>query len=1784
MADKAIFEIVVTDKGLKVTQKNIDGLGKSVQKTNEKVKEATETSKDYYDKQNKGVIGTANSTKSFSKLQQTIGGSNGLVAAYAGLAANAFAVSAAFNALNRAAQAEILMQGLVEQGARAGRTLTVLSRQIKGITRDSISSAEAMQATALASTAGISSTDLQKITKVATEASIALGRNVPDSLNRMVLAITKMEPELVDELGLTTKITEASERYARQLGISVSSMSQAQKQQALLNAWVEQGTLKYDGLAESVDANPYEKLAATFDNLIKSILTVTNTALKPFLSILSSSQGALAGFGLVFLGSIRNQILPGLKEASGAALAQANEAKDAAVKALSGTTTLVSGKRKAINEYIQASKEGIATQAQYDAAYNESKAREEAIDKRINQGKLKNSKTIERLRAKEKEEQQKLNTIKEAGAKASISQAQADGYAASEGVNITNAYSKFKDTLKATGAAYSASYNGSKTAAKGLSGLANTAAAAGKGIAAAGKVAAVGFLNFIPVIGQVIAVVSILWDLFGRDIWARITGRTEAVTAALDNFSEVVESTSKKLNALERIQVSTASASDRAVAIINNQAATIYELADAYQAVIDAQREAQREEENSQKANSRAVEIQRELIEARRQNNLERVRALEQEQRDLRTADRLGVAPGSRAAQAFSAQGTEFWMNDEYIAAAQTLENLEKANRGAADAFYELNGGVQAFNQLDPEEKVRRIYEEMKTLGTVTRNLETSFKSLQNAIKGLNSGYVDFIKSITPTTEYDNIVSNFDAFNKSLGDTRLAIMDMEAVGGDATELQNRLAETITGFEGPARNIFSGPTREALNYFDTVDRGLQANRAKLEQMSRGDAGYSELQEEINKQTSERNSLLEANFDIITREVSAYNKIVADAQIEQITRQGTLAIAQAHLGVIQRQGIITGEDVEKQMRAENAILALQQAQLQAQITILETDIEREQSALNLLKTNEDILNNIKEQTEAQRRQSIEVRREQINTELAGLGTSGADLEKRARLAAEKNVLAQAERDINRAILQNQIDQETTEASIAQKQAGIVALRQQSAALGMQMNTEAEILAGRLKKEAENRKKLRDIENDILSIRYAMLDTQDSINNLFALGANTLQNQLSSIQRQADLKRDQLDSEFTLTKEILQLEIQRAQAAGNISQVNYYTELLRAETDRNNIASERITLEQRSNTLNAIAIKTLEEENSLRRTSLELTQKLQETNRSVIESSIAYIEALEKLDRKRRGAQETEEFNNTTAIRAAAAAADLAASELASKTALIRLEFTLLKAQALQQQADLRLRAERLRERAEELRLQEEANAAARTARQQNRQQIDTDENTILVTGRDSTETSSSVAAQADLLEQTATNIGTVIGGSTGSLIDDAMNNAITAAERNAETLKINLQTLLEPGPRIVDSWTTTFNKIDDIVNNYTTRLREAQNLTADEEPIFSFRDKVAMTTDIVKTYVDSMRSAFEELGPEGQLVLSIMDGVTNISDSIVTMFDRMNAEGATTADKMAAGFAAAAAIIGSIMSILNAASNARIARIDKEIAAEEKRDGKSQASVAKIEAMEKKKDAMAKKQFNTNKKLMLAQAVMSTAAGVSNALATPAPYPIPVILAGIIGAMGAAQLAIIAGTSYESSYSPKSVETPSSISIGKRSDTVNLAMGPNANAGGEAGFIRGSSGVGSNAYNYSTIGSAYGGPMERGYGNRGFIVGEKGPELITPETPISVTPADQTGGNAPVNATINIQAIDSQGVQDVLVAQKGNIIQMLRQAANASGQRFLEDVNVNVYTRPSVGKLL
>ena len=52
----------------------------------------------------------------------------------------------------------------------------------------------------------------------------------------------------------------------------------------------------------------------------------------------------------------------------------------------------------------------------------------------------------------------------------------------------------------------------------------------------------------------------------------------------------------------------------------------------------------------------------------------------------------------------------------------------------------------------------------------------------------------------------------------------------------------------------------------------------------------------------------------------------------------------------------------------------------------------------------------------------------------------------------------------------------------------------------------------------------------------------------------------------------------------------------------------------------------------------------------------------------------------------------------------------------------------------------------------------------------------------------------------------------------------------------------------------------------------------------------------------------------------------------------------------------------------------------------------------------------------------------------------------------------------------------------------------------------------------------------------------------------------------------------NVTFNISTIDAVGVEQVLTEQQGNIIGMIRSAANEYGDTFLEAVDTSIYSAP------
>lgn len=225
------------------------------------------------DRAMKGVSNmSSNTTKNFSKMSQGITG--GLVPAYATLAAQLFAIDALFRFLKEAADYRVLMEGQEAFAAATGRAMKTISREIQAATEAQITFKEASQATAIGLAAGLTPGQLKELGESAKIVSVALGRDVTDSFNRLVRGVTKAEPELLDELGIILRLEEASVRYAAALGLNKNQLTTFQKSQAVANEVLRQSEERYGAIADMLgedSVNQLSKLAIAFDEVLNNV-------------------------------------------------------------------------------------------------------------------------------------------------------------------------------------------------------------------------------------------------------------------------------------------------------------------------------------------------------------------------------------------------------------------------------------------------------------------------------------------------------------------------------------------------------------------------------------------------------------------------------------------------------------------------------------------------------------------------------------------------------------------------------------------------------------------------------------------------------------------------------------------------------------------------------------------------------------------------------------------------------------------------------------------------------------------------------------------------------------------------------------------------------------------------------------------------------------------------------------------------------------------------------------------------------------------------------------------------------------------------------------------------------------------------------------------------------------------------------------------------------------------------------------------------------------------------
>lgn len=257
----------------------------------------------------RGTVGTGAEGRDFANQAQGLGG---LVRLYATYAANLFAVGAAFTALSNAMDTTNMVEGLNQLGAASGVALGTLAKKFAEASGGAISLREAMGATTKAISSGLSEKQFLQIGEVAKKASQALGIDMADAVSRLTRGITKLEPELLDELGLFTKIGPATEAYAKSIGKSVSALTDIERRQAFANATIQEGIDKFNEI--DIPTNPYSKLLATLKDVAQIGLAGINTLLGPLVNLLSSSPTALTGIIAALGVTLVKQAIPAIGE------------------------------------------------------------------------------------------------------------------------------------------------------------------------------------------------------------------------------------------------------------------------------------------------------------------------------------------------------------------------------------------------------------------------------------------------------------------------------------------------------------------------------------------------------------------------------------------------------------------------------------------------------------------------------------------------------------------------------------------------------------------------------------------------------------------------------------------------------------------------------------------------------------------------------------------------------------------------------------------------------------------------------------------------------------------------------------------------------------------------------------------------------------------------------------------------------------------------------------------------------------------------------------------------------------------------------------------------------------------------------------------------------------------------------------------------------------------------------------------------------------------------------
>lgn len=309
MAETVNLKIILDGKGIKTVTSDLGKLNK----TTEKVKKQSQNLSNSSNKLKRNLEGVSqranNTSKDFSRMSQGMGG---LVAAYATVAANVFALSTAFLVLRNAADLSSMVKSAENFSNRYGVSVTSMTKNIQAATGGALSFADALPTINKAISAGLGEDKITQLAVAATKASQTFGGTANEALNRFISAAQRGRVEVVNTLGIVIQTEQEYRKYAATIGKTAQELTAFDRQQAIVNAVIEESANVFDKV--NIDPNPFQQLLTTMTDLKDTMLTTVTDAITPLINAFNKSKSAALAFFALIAGSIGSKLFPQIEQ------------------------------------------------------------------------------------------------------------------------------------------------------------------------------------------------------------------------------------------------------------------------------------------------------------------------------------------------------------------------------------------------------------------------------------------------------------------------------------------------------------------------------------------------------------------------------------------------------------------------------------------------------------------------------------------------------------------------------------------------------------------------------------------------------------------------------------------------------------------------------------------------------------------------------------------------------------------------------------------------------------------------------------------------------------------------------------------------------------------------------------------------------------------------------------------------------------------------------------------------------------------------------------------------------------------------------------------------------------------------------------------------------------------------------------------------------------------------------------------------------------------------------